>query len=80
MSFGDTHRADEVGLAEHVTVRHPGTQNWVTGKVVELKLMADESIRIRIQLGNGYAFDLDCMPNDSIIWGDDVIDYSLEGD
>jgi hypothetical protein len=58
MSFGDTHRADEVGLAEHVTVRHPGTQNWVTGKVV----------------------DLDCMPNDSIIWGDDVIDYSLEGD
>jgi hypothetical protein len=78
MSFGDTQRADDVSLGEHITVNHPdGPDRWITGKVVALTLMADGSIRIRILLGNGYAFDLDREPGAPVIWTTDAVTYSL---
>lgn len=68
MSFVDSQRADEVGLSDHLTVQHPDTGEWLTGKVVQLTLMADDFIRITLQTGSGYAFYIDRRPTDLIIY------------
>jgi hypothetical protein len=77
VSFGDTLRADDVGLNSKISVRHPETNNWVTGKVVALTLMANGDHRIRLQLGSGYSFDYDARPDGPVIVDDAPIDYNL---
>jgi hypothetical protein len=77
VSFGDTERADQVGLADNISVKHPDTGNWVKGHVVALTLLANGHHRIRLQLGNGYSFDYDTPPDGPVVYDADPIDYSL---
>jgi hypothetical protein len=71
VSFGDTIHADEVTLRNTITVRHPDTKNWITGKVFQLALVAkdgSEVIRIFLQTDTGYAFYVDLADDAPVIY------------
>ena len=70
MSFGDTMRADEVGLRDRITVEHPDTGDWITGKVIELALLGDnwETVRITLITDTGFGVYINRTPDAPIIY------------
>jgi hypothetical protein len=75
MSFTDTGRVDELHLCSRISLRADDGKSWITGKVIELALLGDDEVDIRITLKtkDGETIVLDRTPDTMIIleWGDD---------
>lgn len=69
MSFRDTQRADEVTLRDRVSIQTDDGE-WVTGKVIELALLGDAmvNVRITILLDNGTVLWFDRAPAAPILY------------
>lgn len=74
MSFTDYGTVDELSLCDLISLQDD-TKTWITGKVIELALLGDDMIDVRVTLETktGETVRLDRAPNTMIIleWAED---------